>query len=325
MKIIDAVDFSAYENEFPEQANVIPAFAFSEVVIDYFNGRLGKQGLPLPWSKTHGKISLRPGEVSVWAGINGSGKSLLLNQIMLQAMSQGETACIASMEMKPHITMARMTRQASGSNIPTEEFIRAFHSWTDGKLWLYDQQGVVDAKRIIAVMRYCQAGLQHEGKKISVNHFVIDSLMKCGIGVDDYNRQKSFVDQLCAHARDFGVHVHLVAHERKGESSRKMGDKFSVKGASEIIDQVDNAFIFWRNKDKEDEAHKPTPSIDVMQEPDCILRCDKQRHGEWEGKILLWYHAASMQYVAADGHRPIQFVRDNESNAERAAIQGEAA
>ena len=315
MNLIEPIDFTPYEKS-SEAANLIPAYAFSDVVADYFAGRLGHGGLSLPWSKTHGKIALRPGEVSIWAGINGSGKSLLLNQISMQAMMHNEPVCIASMEMKPHVTMARMNRQAAGA-IPSDSFIRQFHDWTDGKLWLYDQNGVVESKRILAVMRYCDRGLKRAGQSVKIKHFVIDSLMKCGIGVDDYNRQKAFVDELCAHARETGVHVHLVAHERKGETSRKLGDKFSVKGASEIVDQVDNVFIVWRNKDKEENAQEQFPDPDLQQQPDCIVRCDKQRNGEWEGKIALWYHKPSMQYVAQYGAGPINFLR-GEANEEAA-------
>ncbi len=331
MNYLDAneIDFTTYEKAWPEKANVIPAWAYVDHVIDRFYGD-HDHGLTLPWSKTNHQIRLRPGEVSVWAGINGSGKSLLLNQIILQAMSHGESCVIASMEMSPGRTMQRMNRQAIGVRLPTEEAIRSFHSWTDGKLWLYIQQGMVNSRRMMSVLRYCHEAMKNEGQKVTIKHFVIDSLMKCGIAVDDYNRQKSFVDELCTFARDTGIHIHLVAHERKGESSRKIGDKFSIKGASEIIDQVDNAFIFWRNKDKEEESHKAIPDQETLLEPDAILRCDKQRHGEWEGKITLWYHPDSMQYVASDGLRPIDFIGlsnkqedDRERELERTAIQSE--
>lgn len=301
------IDFEKYLAKHPEHANVIPAYAYSESVIDWYYGEKERRGILLPWSKTHSKIALRSGGVSVWAGVNGSGKSLLINQIMLSAISQGESCVIASMEMRPHITMARMTRQACG-NVPPVEFIKKFHEWTEGKLWLYTQQGTVQSSRMLAVLRYCAEGLLSEGKKIPIRHFVIDSLMKCGIQTDDYNRQKSFVDELCAHARDTGVHIHLVAHARKGDTERRAVDKFDIKGASEITDQVDNVFTLWRNKDKEDEAQTPHPSVEIMNEPDALLRCSKQRHGEWEGKISLWFHRESMQYVGHSGARAIDFM-----------------
>lgn len=302
------IDFGAYLKQYPEHANVLPAWAYADIVVDYFNGTLGQKGLSLPWSKTHGMVSLRPGEVSIWAGVNGHGKSLILNQIMLQAMKMNEPCVIASMEMKPHVTMARMTRQAAGTERPSDEFIHAFHAWTEGKLWLYAQQGTVDSRRMLAVLRYVHEALYQNGEKVAVRHFVIDSLMKCGIGTDDYNRQKSFVDELCAFAKDSGIHIHLVAHARKGETERKIVDKFDIKGASEITDQVDNVFTIWRNKRKEEEGQRVGKRDDeVMKEPDALLICSKQRHGEWEGRIALWFHREGFQYVAAEGNRPIEF------------------
>lgn len=308
------IDFSKYLSKHPEHANVIPAYAYSESVADWYYGKKERHGVSLPWSKTHANISLRPGEVSVWAGVNGHGKSLLTSQIMLSAMAQNEPCVIASMEMRPHITMARMARQACG-NIPPLDFIGQFHHWTEGRLWLYTQQGTVQSSRMLAVLRYCGEGLLSNGKKIPVKHFVIDSLMKCGIAVDDYNRQKAFVDELCAHARDTGVHIHLVAHARKGDTERRAVDKFDIKGASEITDQVDNVFTLWRNKGKEDESQMPNPESDIMKEPDALLTCSKQRHGEWEGKVALWFHKASMQYVGFQSARPIEFLKTHSEAA----------
>lgn len=309
MNIIDGIDFDQYLEDWPEQADIKPAFVQVYAVVDYFHGDQVQRGINMPWSKTHGKFRIRPGEVTIWAGVNGTGKSLILNQIILQAMSQGETACIASMEMNPHVTMARMTRQASGTNLPPEPFIKAFHKWTDGKLWLYTQQNTVKPERIIAVLRYLHSAMLYEGKRIRVNHFVIDSFMKCGIKMDDYNRQASFINELHAIAKDTGIHIHIVAHARKSDNSTKMVDKFDIKGASEITDQVDNVITVWRNKRKEDESVKSKQDQQVMLEPDSMLICSKQRHGEWEGKIALWFHTASMQFVTSDGARPIEFFK----------------
>lgn len=305
--ISDEIDFSKFEKDYPEKANVLPAYAFSDVVRSYFHGELGAKGLPLPWSKTHGKIAFRPGEVSIWSGTNGHGKSLLLNLVILQAIKHGEPCVIASMEMKPHLTMARMTRQASGAAVPSDEFIDAFHEWTEGCLWLYDQQGTVNAKRILSVIRYCHEALKHKGNKVQVRHMVIDSLMKCGVGVDDYNGQKSFLDNLCAMAKLSGIHIHLVAHSRKGDTEHRVGDKFDIAGHADITNQADNVFTVWRNKAKERAIQEDSKDEDVIHGPDALLICSKQRHGEWEGRVTLWFDKASMQYVAGEGNRPLTY------------------
>jgi len=41
---------------------------------------------------------------------------------------------------------------------------------------------------------------------------------------------------------------------------------------------------------------------------DALLICDKNRHGEWEGSIPLWYHAPSLQYTTDSRRIPIDFM-----------------
>lgn len=297
-------ELANYYRDNPTEAHLMPAFSYGLVVADRIHGRHKDHGINLPWSKTHGNIKLRPGELSIWAGVNGHGKSLLLSQLMLEAMIQGQRVVIASMEMPVISTMVRLTKQAAGNGMPTQEFIESFHDWLYQKLWLYDQLGTIKPHIMLAVLRYC-AQSTHEGMP-RPHHIVIDSLMKCGMGVDEYNKQKAFIDELSSFAMDTGIHIHLVAHSRKRDNEKAIMDKFDIKGAGEITDMADNVFTVWRNKVKENEAKKPTPKHDIMQKPDALLVCDKQRHGEWEGRIGLWFHKPSGQFVANEDCRPIQ-------------------
>ena len=291
--IDDSIDFDAYLNSTEHAAHVKAASDYTGEIIDLYNIDKIDVTPTLPWSKTHNLVRLRPGEVTIWHGINGHGKSMLQGFIDLSLMQQGEKICIASFEMKPVKTLARMCRQAAGCEEPSIRFINGFGHWTDGSLWMYDQQDTATPARVRGVIAYCQ-------KELGITHFVIDSLMKCGIRSDDYNGQKSFLDQLTAFARDTGMHIHLVAHSRKGEDEMSPPGKMDVKGASEITDLVDNVFNVWRNKRKEKELQKPTDkqSKDIIEQADQLILVDKQRHGEWEGVIALWFDRASYQYLA---------------------------
>jgi len=281
-----------------ERRRITPALVWQDDVIDYFWGEGKNKGQVLPWSTTHANIHLRPNEVSVWAGVNGHGKSLLLNQVMLGVMAQGAKACIASFEMTPRQTMSRMTRQAVGVERPSEDAIKKFIEWTQVKLWIYDQMNGVDPHTLLAVIRYCR---QVQG----MDHFVIDSLMKCGIGEDDYNKQKWFLNELCTIAKDTGIHIHLVAHSRKKETEKSVMDKFDIKGTGTITDMVDNVFTVWRNKKKESAKRESDPDMKLLSMPDCIVICDKQRHGEWEGKIPLWLEPNSTQFMRKEHGRAV--------------------
>lgn len=308
----DEIDFSAYLKETEAKQRVRPAREY----VDDLAERLGKPivvaGQPLPWPKMLSLYRFRPEEVTLWAGTNGHGKSLMTGQAMLDFIAHGHRVCIASFEMKPHKTLERMLRQwtcypLDGELATHPEYVsqmrtlyQDFAAATADRLWFYDQQGTVNTDQMIGVARYC-------AKELGIEHLVIDNLMKCVRGADDYNGQKYFVDELTAIARDHGTHIHLVHHIRKLENEAKKPDKADVKGAGEITDMVDNVLLVWRNK-AEPSNRKPTDS-------DAALICCKQRHGEWEGGINLWFDRDSQQYVEQFGLDPINYGRRQTDSA----------
>lgn len=289
--IPDDIDFAAYMDE-PEQHNVRPASDWLDDTIASFYAPADSTPVPtMLWQKTRNKVKFRPGEVSLWAGVNGHGKSMFVSQVELDLCYQAERVMVASFEMKPVQQMNRMSRQAYAGREPAIPFLKAFHKWTDGRLWMYDHVGAVEWRKVIAVMRYAQ-------KQFGITQFVIDSLMKCVKGEDDYNAQKDFVNELCAFAQAHKVHIHLVHHVRKGESEHKAPGKFDIKGAGAITDQVDNVFIVWKNKKAmEDETGDPT----------AVIACEKQRNGEFEGKFGFWFDIDSQQYLETQTELPNRY------------------
>ncbi len=312
----DSVDWALYEHETEARQKVRPAKLWIADLIAWLRGPTTQRQAVLPWPKTHGILQFRPGEVTVWGGANGHGKSLVTGQVALSLCAQGERVCVASFEMKPIRTLARMARQWSAFDAQApafrgnEEAIRQFvdlyeqfRDWTESRLWLYDQQGTVDSKRVCAVARYC-------AKELKVTHLFVDSLMKCVAGEDDYNGQKGFVDELCAIARDHSIHIHLVHHIRKPEDETKRPNKYSYKGTGAITDQVDNVISVWRNKTRERKLQVGAAlSEKEAKEGDCELICDKQRNGEWEGFISLWFHPESQQFLGNQGDEPMSLYR----------------
>jgi twinkle protein len=262
----------------------------------------------MPWIKTHSDVKFRLGEVTVYAGSNGGGKSLVTGQIALGLVKQNLKVCIASYEMKPVTTIVRMLRQFAGENIniplthDKEGYIRGvlgrFTNFIDENLYLYDQQGSTTPQKTIAMARYCAV-------ELGIKHIFIDSLMKCVVAEDSLNEQKSFVDELCALARDHHVHIHLVHHIRKLQSEEIQPSKTDLKGSGSIADQVDNVFLVWRNKKKEN-ARRNNEDYDEKQ-PDMFLMCQKQRNGEAEEFYGMYFEHNSQQFVDTLGGQPIDF------------------
>lgn len=298
--IRDDIDFGLYMQATDAGHRIIPASAYADEVADYLENGEQLRGAKLPWRKTRDLIRFREGEVTLWSGMNGHGKSLALGQAMVGFVCQREPVCIASFEMKPVVTLARMMRQTAGCRQPDREMVLGVHEvWADW-LWLYDQQGQVHADKILAVMRYA-------ADQLKVRHFVVDSLMKCGIAEDDFTAQKLFLDAITTIARDTGMHIHLVAHSRKAKDETLPPGKMDVKGSGSITDQVDNVVVVWRNKSKEQAlqaggSYQPT-------EPDALLIIDKQRNGEFEGKVGLFFDRGSMQYLEHATQTPVDMLR----------------
>jgi twinkle protein len=303
----DEVDFEKYIKANDVGQKVRGAMEFLEEVREDFINPKEELHQTMPWPKTHQGFRFRAGEVTLYAGGNGGGKSMVTGQIALHLIKQGQRVMIASFEMKPKRTLTRMLRQFAGENIYSPifvnkqkhlmEFVTRLQDFSHGKLWLYDQQGTVTSQQVIAVARYSAV-------ELGVQHIFIDSLMKCVSGEDDYNAQKMFVDELTSLARDHNVHIHLIHHIRKLASEEIQPNKNDIKGSGAISDQVDNVLMVWRNKKKEHQAQ--TGPVDPMI-PDAMLMCEKQRNGEAEDWYSLWYHKDSQQFVEYDNSVPMSF------------------
>lgn len=294
------IDFSQYLRETDAKVKVKPASHWIGELVDELRNPDRTKKVHLPWEKSKDDFLFRPGEVTLWAGQNGHGKTQIVSQVVLSLMGQNEKACIASFEMKPKTTMKRLARMYArenpyhpafqqGDGIESfERLYREFGEWSDSRLWLYDQTGTVGKERVIGMARYC-------AKELNIGHVVIDSLMKCVRGEDDYNEQKEFVDELTALARDNQTHIHIVHHLKKPPNESHVPDKHDSKGSGAITDLVDNVMMVWRNKPKEDDLKKGGLCLKKT-EHDAALLCRKQRNGEAEPTITLWFDKDSQQF-----------------------------
>lgn len=281
-----------------------PATSYVDEVFAYYADADVRHGETLPWRKTENTVRIRNGETTIWAGINGHGKSQVAGQVTTHNLAMGGRWCVASMEFKPYKMLARMFRQATATSQPTLADRESLLDLCSDRLWVFDVQGNARADRILEVFEYAY-------RRYGVTHFLIDSLAKCGFGEDAYNEQKAFVDRLSDFARNNDVQVHLVCHSRKRQDESDVPDKFDIKGTGAITDMVDNVFIVWRNKPKEKKIQEAVGDWAKQQAradgPDAILSCCKQREGEWEGYIKLWFDPRTLQYLESIDEQPVRY------------------
>jgi len=267
-------------------------------------------GYTVPYSALYGKIIFRPGEVTIWSGDTGAGKSQIISDSVPKWIQEGSRVCIASFEMKPEWTLKRMVKQTGGVDRPVEAFIRETLAFLDAGLLLYEKVGKSDVEGLLEIFDYARA-------KYGCDQFVIDSLMRLGIAADDYTGQEQAVFKLVDWAIANNIHLHLVAHSRKGGRDAGVPETGDIKGAMEIGANAFNIITIWRNRKLEEitssEGGRPT----MTEEPGVTLNIAKQRNGDFEGKVKLHFNVQTYQYFSGGDNRryPRCYVRDDRENA----------
>jgi len=198
-----------------------------------------------------------PGEISIWTGENGSGKSTILGQIMIESIEQNYQICAYSGELPAALFRYWIELQMAGLNnieidsfkSPPSYYIRKhikakLRDWYMNKFFLYDSMQASTTEDILRVFEYAA---RRYGCKI----FYVDNLMTTmyeGIDRDYYRKQSEFVGRLKDFALSFRSHVHIVAHPRKYIGELKKQD---IGGSIDITNRADNVFRVVRMKKEE--------------------------------------------------------------------------
>jgi twinkle protein len=253
-------------------------------------------------------FEFRAGELTVWTGINGHGKSLMLNQVQIGLMVQGERVCVFSGEMPAVVQAKRIVRQLSGSARPTPAYIDVMGDWVRERMWIFNTTGSGAIARLLEVFHYA-------AKRYGITQFVIDSLMMTDVpedGTGAFSAQKDAIQKLAGFAKANRAHVHLVVHPRKARDESNAPGKMDVGGSGKITDGADNVFSVWSaRKDDEDEAND---------KPDALLELHKQRNGEVQHrKFWLYFNRSAQQFCIGSARRPVSFVKFEQRQAWEAA------
>lgn len=270
-----------------ESGQVRSGDEFEDVLIDAM-GQSDNWGYVLPWAeKTEERIRLRPGEVSLWAGMSGHLKSAVCQQIIFwQALER--TVGIMSFEMTIAQQLKRAVKQCIGTAHPTEDIARKFAKWMKGRVWFYDRLDSVPPERVLGCLLHMAAEL---GCKI----VLIDCLIKVKGISRNAEVEAAFMDQLMAMAKVLDIHVMLVHHIRKPE---KGGDKYrptkhDVRGAGDLVDQCSTLVLVWNDKYRKVLREKQRNHVELNEDEqkywnktrDLILDVAKQRNAAFEGRI----------------------------------------
>ena len=283
MPEITTEELREYEGVGGVQRQVGAATEWTDEVLQYCMSGENLSGIKLPWPCLDTKFRLQEGSTSLMCGQSGSGKSMLAGQFALHAMEQGFKSLIVSLEMTVPHSLARMVTQSSLVASPDMTEVLDFTRWANGKLWFYRQQGSINFKTLLAVVRYTVANLK-------VKFIVVDSLMTMGdIPSDDYQGQKRLMLALSIAARDLGVHILLITHARKGLSVDDRLDKFSVAGSADLTNLACCVLLLQKTPASRRERDATAP--------DATFEIAKARHFDTaETTLDLWFDTASMNF-----------------------------
>lgn len=221
------------------------------------------------------------GTVAIHTGINGSGKSSLLNQIcVVEPTNQGYKSFVFSGELSksqlrnwveyPMAGVLNVEEQIVADDQPIfyrvkKDAKKIMREWYRGKIFFYDNELDRTAESILDRMTVM-------ARKHGVKNFLIDNLMTVDImnykGDSIWEKQKEFVLDLVRFAITFKVVVHLVAHPRKLDFVKRL-TKMDVSGTGDITNLAHYVFAVHRVTPEEKEGTQDKKGDWVKEPMDC--------------------------------------------------------
>lgn len=256
-----------------------------------------------------------PGDLTVWTGKRGEGKSTLLGQVLLEAINQVRRVCVYSGEMPKRQFKLSLLQQAAGFwNVTKREDDRTGHifwdvkkevisyidKWWDRALFLTDIQcnNAHNEDTIIKLFEYAH-------RRYGCDIFLVDNIMTAELKGSEklgyYQAQSAFTGRLVSFAKAHNVHVHLVAHPRKTDKRIEADD---VGGSSDITNRADNVIKVERIKDENKDQAGCSMILTVL----------KNREFGATTKIKMDFDERSRRFYQIDKHPSKKYIWESLMN-----------
>ena len=196
-------------------------------------------------------FKIREGDVSIWSGIPGHGKTTFLNHVMLStAVSQRWKICFCSFEQDtvtnhvPNIRKWLMSYPNPGKPLEREQL----DAWIDERLVFVDPQ--TDEAFEDLTLDWVRDTIEKAVKHFGVNVYVLDPWNEVEHDKPSDLTMHEYIGQalrmLKRVARDLNVHVAIVAHPTKLKRDDGPPSMYSISDSSHWANKPDQVVVVHR-------------------------------------------------------------------------------
>lgn len=248
------------------------------------------------------------GSFNIVTGINGSGKSSFLSQLVCQALEQDKNVWMYSGELPNFQTKNWINYVLAGQRNIMEKQINDAPFWKvtnqaqiemnkhyKGKLFIY-KDGY--SHKVPDLLRSMEDSIRKYGAKL----IIIDNLTSVNLECNEnnkYNKQEEFITQCIDIAKKYNVTVILVCHPHKIETMRRL-TKMDVQGISAIIDLAHRIISLYRVSPDDKKGTPKKNGKGWLKEPvkyDVLVDILKDRMLGYEGySVGLFYDRPSRRF-----------------------------
>lgn len=264
------------------------------------------------------------GTFNIITGVNGSGKSSFLSQLVCQSLEQDKNVFLFSGELTNFQTKNWIDFVLAGQRHLKKyeyqdtvyykvrpEAQRQINEFYRGRLFVYKDG---HPHTVSAILQSMEDTTRKFGAKLLILDNLTSINLECGEN-NKYEKQAEFVNRLIDFANKFNVCIVLVVHPHKLETMRRM-TKMDIQGISAIIDLAHRILSLYRvtKAEKRGRVKKrgkgwevPPIKYDVL----CDILKDRMLGFEGEGAGL-YYDRPSRRFFTSEADLDVRYAWDKE-------------